>query len=613
MVLRQEILVYAGASTTYLADQVYTKRAKACLDFEAAKRHPGLEDEEAREIATQNVKSQNTSISDRSDVVPDSQEKSYQKLLASVTTDSQDEAAKVTAPTLQEVFELSYRQFYAHEKLYTGSQANIPPTANSVNLVDQKATTTTPPQSVEDCTDLLEFSEYLPTPCILEKPAGVGRDQASSPVIAGVPAVSEQGDRSLGLVNVKTMSAREALEFRSRAAMANRLSTHAGLLSSARSPHVSGEASITGALLSDKSYERVQSNTKNARPKSFMYQHLFDDLMNTPSIERAGISSVTTDGPAQPVCTNYRITTAVDELQGKTETPVSDGHTSYPSSRTDRLPIEVDLSPIAVKLPTSRKRKDSHGFTMEYRGDSGSLDNLSGGRIKIRSNPNTNAHSADFSQFLIAQSEGPFYRPSFAIENRSDEPIHRVLEGMPANCQTPTASTAVVPFKAPSNANKKSRTSLCRSDSATGGSATKSPLYISEPFKPADKCFRIPITNVDSEPLLMPVYLANIKTPKRVRSAARELRPLERGYWRIDIARLALSVEEASHIWDTICNIIRIRELYWISLQYVQETIRIYCYGQCTLQVWVVLYAITRKIKRGIPWIDAAGKQVLFH
>lgn len=109
----------------------------------------------------------------------------------------------------------------------------------------------------------------------------------------------------------------------------------------------------------------------------------------------------------------------------------------------------------------------------------------------------------------------------------------------------------------------------------------------------------------------MPKYLAEMKKVPKNKASRRDLRPLERGYWLIDLTKLKFSVVEADSLWAGLSAIIRGRELYWLTLQAVENTIRIYCFGICAEQVWVVIYALSRKTKRGLSWHDATGTPVI--
>lgn len=133
-------------------------------------------------------------------------------------------------------------------------------------------------------------------------------------------------------------------------------------------------------------------------------------------------------------------------------------------------------------------------------------------------------------------------------------------------------------------------------------------------FIDGNQSYALHVDKTGSGPPLFSPFLQGIKIPNKVKKICRALRPLERGHWRIALKEFEFTLAQAKGLWEELSCIIRDRDLYWISMHISNaEVLRVYCYAQSALPVWVLIYAVCGRIikESGISWLDASGIEVL--
>ncbi|GAO51219.1 hypothetical protein SAICODRAFT_17182 [Saitoella complicata NRRL Y-17804] len=121
--------------------------------------------------------------------------------------------------------------------------------------------------------------------------------------------------------------------------------------------------------------------------------------------------------------------------------------------------------------------------------------------------------------------------------------------------------------------------------------------------------------HLHSNPPLITPYLRTLPiSVYRPTATTRPLRPMERGYWRIDVRSWEKEVK--TKFWKFLSAAIVSRKAGWVVAHIEEETrgdvVRVYCWGEAVGYVWLLLYAVSdKKTKRGIEWIDAAGEVVI--
>ncbi|KAF3938433.1 hypothetical protein ABW19_dt0202115 [Dactylella cylindrospora] len=152
-----------------------------------------------------------------------------------------------------------------------------------------------------------------------------------------------------------------------------------------------------------------------------------------------------------------------------------------------------------------------------------------------------------------------------------------------------------------------------------------------------------PAPAVDSNPKqitpLMEKLYTRAKLDKyyRPRDVSREMRKRERGFWRLDLSRwprprvikenggvpVKSTAERKHEFWSRLGGYVRDGKLGETRLYFESESegageqvgdiLRLYCYGEVAVHIWVILYAISDRIisELGLKWIDAGGTVVI--
>ncbi|KAJ6257697.1 hypothetical protein Dda_7485 [Drechslerella dactyloides] len=145
-------------------------------------------------------------------------------------------------------------------------------------------------------------------------------------------------------------------------------------------------------------------------------------------------------------------------------------------------------------------------------------------------------------------------------------------------------------------------------------------------------------------PMMQKLY-ANAKLDKyfRPKTFAREMRRRERGYWRMDLSRWPRSgggkasttngansttgvkstAEKKYDFWNRLAGYVKDGHLSEARLffesesegagEHVGDILRLYCWGEVAVHVWVILYAISDRIvsELALRWVDAGGNVVI--
>ncbi|KAK6336344.1 hypothetical protein TWF696_001905 [Orbilia brochopaga] len=144
-------------------------------------------------------------------------------------------------------------------------------------------------------------------------------------------------------------------------------------------------------------------------------------------------------------------------------------------------------------------------------------------------------------------------------------------------------------------------------------------------------------------PMMQRLY-ANAKLDKyfRPKTFAREMRRRERGYWRMDLSRWPRSggskasaagnggltaakstAEKKYDFWNRLAGYVRGGDLGEARLffesesegagDHVGDILRLYCWGEVAVHIWVILYAISDRIVSALAlkWVDSAGHTII--
>lgn len=277
-----------------------------------------------------------------------------------------------------------------------------------------------------------------------------------------------------------------------------------------------------------------------------------------------------------PTCVNRYITKASSE-QGKSRTPPSEPHTLSQSNRHSK--ISNDLSPNGAG---SDKENDS---------------------VERRA-------------FIVAQQNSPYYDPTFKPSDPS-RPEKSILQITRAHQYTENSlgsilgTAMILPNEQPipELLPQSSAPEAIKPSPSIDYSTVLDEVY----GKDCELLVGCVPAIGDSTIPLVPAYLADLEREHhKPARQVRPLRPLERGYWLIDLRRLGFGLPDFRKFWRSLTTILRRKRLYWVTAQYFESTVRVYCFGECIIPVWMMLYTLSeKKMKRRTPWIDASGTQVL--
>lgn len=345
---------------------------------------------------------------------------------------------------------------------------------------------------------------------------------------------------------------------------------------------------------------------------------------NAPEIQSRLIQTTSVD---------MQIVVSTTKNHGVSRSPPSLDHTTQPSGRASNVTIEQDISPVRF-VPAS---------TVPVSDFADPASNLRSTSVHLSSKPPSNG------SFTQTQLASPFYRPTVEVNHdiqeskcssgligssvtivnngtveRSKSPatsLQRItqLAELPvfAEKETNYACIERIPSSQPEGHNVNDDSQF---RTLSKGAAIAEALGAAAEDLPhgqdGNSMYHLPLTGCNSEPPLVPRFLKSLKVTSKCKRMNRKLRPLERGYWHITFRDLKCQVDKVVKFWNGMRATIERRKLYWVSLQLTGDAaIRVYCFGQCTLQVWVLIYAISGvDIKTdGISWNDCNGRKALYN
>lgn len=713
-----EVLVHAGARTSFEADRGYIRQIRACIDLNVAITHVLQEDSNVctpeRQHLTK-ITTPSTTRSDRSDLVLDSQiirtrpgsnfgtdENLFTRSIHGDPTRSSDIHPNHQAATyhntqdsisLQNVYEASLRRFTEHERLFHIQEHPI----NTRPLQGSRLSTVKDgePTCHRDINHpVANWSRPSVTPLQLDSTTGATKAILPD-ALAVRPIASSTPMDALGFpkngtpkedfhsFDISNMTAREALAYRERQAQLRRISNHRGLRAFNPLPVSSDQ----------HGFDTSTKTSCTRQPLAIPVESITStpNLCPRPSI--APKASTDSPDPTAPTCVNRYITVTTEETHGETRTPTSDEHTSLPSDRSDRKSVEMDMSSRMSISPGIAKRRageeapdlpkkirvltrgvlsesfvvaqyNSPFYNSSFRDMSrdsfvpagtgeiqwtASGDHCSMSNCAITTST-TSVKNVMYSDQSLAQILGTA-RSSLAVTNAcpptngntsnqsqaepqertTSRALYRVTAVDVAPCistDTSRGNQKKVLFRLPLPIDRSLQDANASVLNSIGSGVEKVTIEKTEKLQSPQLCgykecvpkpyaacqpFMVPLVEIDKAQVLMPEFLQEMRVPHKLKRRTRDLRPEERGYWEIDLARLNFSIPDGRKLWNDMSRVITTRQLYWVTLQFCSDKFRLYCYGQCVMQVWTLIYASTRLVKQGIPWVDAGGSVVLFH
>ena len=681
-----EILVYAGASTSFQADSLYKKQAEACLTFKPSailSDSPVLLGAHTlpQKVDT-NTDTPSTTRSDKSDVVVDSQRH------APSTTQPDFDALKSRLGTFEkELLSSSDAKLIYHQTHLSSDRTKAcrDPVAGAARPTCSPLGTDSAISKQHGMINhLLDFShitDYMPTEVAnpsrpsteyqqIEKSLEKPKEQYQDSAILDRPPTSQS------VAGFTNMTPLQAILHRERTAMIRRKENYRGL---ERSVLLTDTTSIISGSPTHSIQGDRMSVTDTTTLRTFHEHVLSDSSLLLP-----------------PRCVNRYITIPTDQQHGFSKTPTTEEHSSHSKEHPSHS-IEQDLSPVRPSVqPTNRegsnlaescpedfemigeftlKQHNSPFYTStKYPECSGlcSSQRLPSNMSNIPSSidRSMSTEMTHLAETCARNSTAPEMDHGIEIENEE-----HILQGISSNeLQTDYDGNCrkrlsrMTDFSPEASVKKKMRLhnrtlTLMASQEQVRQLPSKVVLITDDlthrndrdnfhghhqqaqvPHnvveerssireQPSSKLtgtiksacctrgdqllgrvlsFSLDVPGVNSEPPLFPEYLVNLKVPSKMKRQVRDVRPLERGFWQIKLGELQFTQHEFHHLWSGLANIVQKRKLYWISLYCVEDTLRVYCHGQCVKQIWVVIYALSKRIKNHSLWIDARGQEVLF-